>query len=109
MAASEYLSTKSEGGGQDPLKASLYTGSVYVIAVLLLILPYLILGNYFSCLVLSVLNAILLILVFTFYVSVARDIPFRKRFFEMAGISLGIAAITFGIGVLVKAFLDLDV
>jgi len=109
MAASEYLSTKSEGGVQDPLKASLYTGSVYVIAVLFLIFPYLIFGNYFFCLGLSVLNAILLILVFTLYVSVARDIPFRKRFFEMAGISLGIAAITFGIGILVKTFLGLDV
>src|SRR4030042_194781 len=33
MAASEYLSTKSEEGPQNPLKASLYTGSAYVLTV----------------------------------------------------------------------------
>ena len=40
MAASEYLSTKSEEGKGNPLKASLYTGSAYVITVMFLIFPY---------------------------------------------------------------------
>jgi len=37
MAASEYLSTKSEGQAKSPLKASIYTGSVYILTVLVLI------------------------------------------------------------------------
>jgi VIT1/CCC1 family predicted Fe2+/Mn2+ transporter len=51
MGASEYLSTKSEGTGQDPVRASIYTGSAYIVTVLILILPYLILENFYVCLV----------------------------------------------------------
>jgi len=47
--------------------------------------------------------------IFTFYVSVAKGIPFRRRFVEMASISLGIAAISFGIGFVIKRFLNVDV
>lgn len=45
MAASEYLSTKSEEGAKNPLKASVYTGSAYVLTVLFLIFPYLFFTN----------------------------------------------------------------
>jgi vacuolar iron transporter family protein len=40
---------------------------------------------------------------------VARDLPFWRRFAEMAGISLGVAAISFGIGYLVRAVFGVDV
>jgi VIT1/CCC1 family predicted Fe2+/Mn2+ transporter len=109
MGASEYLSTKSEEGSQDPLKASLYTGSAYVLTVLFLIFPYLIFANYFVCLAFMLANAVIVIFIFTFYISVAKDTPFSKRFFEMAGISLGIAALTFGIGFLVRMTCKVDI
>ena len=109
MGASEYLSTKTEEGEQHPLKASLYTGFAYVFAVILLIFPFFVFQNVYFCLGFSVFNAILLILVFTFYVSVAKDISFRKRFAEMAGISLGVAALTFGIGFLIRIFFDIEI
>ena len=109
MAASEYLSTKSEEGSRDPLKASAYTGSAYVMTVLLLIFPYLIFANYYFCLGFTLFNAILVILIFTFYVSVAKGISFWKRFSEMAAISLGIATLTFLLGFLVRMFLKIDV
>jgi len=108
MAASEYLSKKSEEGSKDPLKASAYTGSAYVMTVLLLIFPYLVFRNYYFCLSFTLFNAILVILIFTFYVSVAKGIPFWKRFAEMAAISLGIATLTFLIGFLVRTFLKID-
>jgi VIT1/CCC1 family predicted Fe2+/Mn2+ transporter len=57
---------------------------------------------------LTILNAIIVIFVFTFYISVAKDISFRKRFFEMVLISLGIAALTFAIGFLIRAFLNVE-
>jgi len=109
MAASEYLSTKSEEGSRDPLKASAYTGSAYVMTVLFLIFPYLIFANYYFCLGFTLFNAILVILIFTFYVSVAKGISFWKRFSEMAAISLGIATLTFLIGFLVRMFLKIEV
>jgi len=108
MAASEYLSTKSEGSSRDPFKASAYTGSAYVMTGLFLIFPYVIFTNYYFCLGLTLFNAIIVILIFTFYVSVAKDISFWKRFFEMAVISFGIATLTFFIGFFVRMFLKID-
>jgi len=109
MAASEYLSTKSEDGGKNPFKSSVYTGSAYVLTVLFLIFPYLIFTNFYFCLGFTILNAVIVIFVFTFYVSVAKDISFRNRFFEMVLISLGIAALTFGIGFLIRMFLNVEI
>jgi len=109
MGASEYLSTKSEESSQDPLKAALYTGSAYVLTVLFLIFPYLVFANYFVCLAVMLTNAVIVIFIFTFYISVAKDTPFSKRFFEMAGISLGIAALTFVIGFFVRMAFNIDI
>ena len=109
MAASEYLSTKSEGDSRDPLKASIYTGSVYFLTVLFLIFPYFLFVNHYFCLGFTFLNALLAILLFSFYISVAKDIPFRRRFFEMAIVSMGIAALSFAIGILVRGFLNVDI
>jgi VIT1/CCC1 family predicted Fe2+/Mn2+ transporter len=108
MAASEYLSTKSEESSRDPFKASAYTGSAYVITGLFLIFPYVIFTNYYFCLGFTLFNAIIVILLFTFYVSVAKDISFWKRFSEMAIISFGIATLTFFIGFFVRMFLKID-
>jgi VIT1/CCC1 family predicted Fe2+/Mn2+ transporter len=109
MASSEYLATKSEEGSRDPFKASAYTGSVYVITLLFLIFPYAIFTNYYFCLGFMLFNAIIVILIFTFYVSVAKGISFWKRFSEMAIISFGIATLTFFIGFFVRMFLKIDV
>jgi VIT1/CCC1 family predicted Fe2+/Mn2+ transporter len=109
MAASEYLSTKSEGGDQSPLKSSIYTGVAYIFTVFFLIFPYLIFTNYLFCLAFTIVNAILVILVFNFYVSVAKDLDFGKRFIEMASISLGIALVSFGIGYVIRLFLGIEI
>jgi VIT1/CCC1 family predicted Fe2+/Mn2+ transporter len=109
MAGSEYLATKSEEGSQSPFKASVYTGSAYLLTVLFLIFPYLLFTNYYFCLGFMIFNAIVVIFIFTFYISVARDISFRSRFLEMTLISLGIAALTFGIGFLIRTFLGIEI
>jgi VIT1/CCC1 family predicted Fe2+/Mn2+ transporter len=103
MAASEYLSrrTDKERVGS-PVKASIYTGITYLVTVMLLILPFLLLSNVFFALVYTLVIALIIIFVFTFYTSIAQDLPFRRRFMEMALISLGVATISFGIGVMVK-------
>lgn len=108
MAASEYLSTKTEKDKKSPVKASVYTGSAYVITVLFLIFPYLIFTDLYLCLGVTILNAIIVIFIFTFYISVAKDIPFKNRFLEMALISLGIAALTFTIGFIIRTFLNIE-
>ncbi len=107
MGASEYLSTRSEEGskeneGKHPVKASIYTGIAYLITVSFLIFPYLVIGNLYGSLVWMMANAVIIIFLFTFYVSVARDVDFKKEFWSMALISLGVAVISFGIGYLVR-------
>lgn len=66
MAASEYLSTKAEGDGRDPLRASLYTGVAYIFTVLALILPYLVLRNPYLCLAATLAVAVLIIAFFIY-------------------------------------------
>ena len=109
MAASEYLSTKSEGNGANALASSIYTGLAYIGTVVVLILPYLLFTNYFLCLAMTLSFAILVILFFNYYIAIAKDLNFRKRFWEMFTISMGVAAFTFGIGYLIRVFLGVDV
>jgi VIT1/CCC1 family predicted Fe2+/Mn2+ transporter len=109
MAASGYLSAKQENTGKDPIKASIVTGSAYVVTVILLITPYLFFKNIFVCLGMVLAVAIFIIFVFTYYISVAKELDFKKRFLEMAGISLGVAAINFGIGLIVRKVFGISV
>jgi VIT1/CCC1 family predicted Fe2+/Mn2+ transporter len=109
MAASEYLSQKSDGGSANPLKASLYTGVTYLVTVALLILPFLLLSNPYIALPITLASAIFVIFLFTFYISVAKDLPFVRRFGEMVTISMGIAAISFVIGMVIRLVLHVDV
>jgi len=109
MAASEYLSKKSEGEGATALKSSTYTGIAYLITVGILILPYLILDDYRWCLAFTILAALFIILIFNYYISVAKDLNFKQRFIEMAVISLTVATISFGIAFVLKQFVGIEV
>lgn len=109
MAASEYLSTKTEGTGQHPIKAAVYTGTAYVLTVVALILPYLILKNYFIALASTLTIAVSIIALFNYYISVAKNQPFTRRFFEMAGISLGVAGLSFLVGLILRLVVGVEV
>lgn len=109
MAASEYLSTKADEDHQTALKSSLYTGGAYIVTVILLVMPYLLLSHYLACLGVTIGMAILIIFFFNYYISVARDLDFKKRFLEMAGISLGVAAFSFVVGYLIRLALGVEI
>ena len=110
MASSEFLAARSEGR-TDALKSCAYTGVAYLITVVLLIAPYLLFSstNYIPALICMLVIVILIIAGFTYYTSVAQDQPFKSRFLEMAGISIGVAVISFIVGVLAKQVLGLDI
>jgi vacuolar iron transporter family protein len=108
MAASEYLSTRSEETTKQPVRAAIYTGIAYIITVALLVMPYLLFENYILDLVITMTIAVLIIAVFNYYISVAKGEPFRARFLEMAGLSLGVAAFSFIIGYLIRKWLGID-
>ncbi len=108
MGGTSYLAKKSEESVHTPLKFALYTGVSYIVTVFLLILPYLIFDNVYISLGVMFLEAIVVITIFNFYISVAKDVSFREKFSEMALMSFGIAAISFGIGFLVREFLGVE-
>ena len=110
MASSEYLSARSEGN-VNAKKSAFYTGIMYIVAVILLVLPYILFPShkYVHALVTMLITVVIIIFAFTYYVSVAKDLPFKKRFLEMASISLSVAALSFLVGVLVKQFLGIDI
>lgn len=109
MASSEFLAARSEGR-TDALKSSAYTGTAYLVTVVLLILPYLLFGTtqYIPALICMLLTVILIIAGFTYYTSVAQGQAFKSRFLEMALISIGVAVISFVVGILAKKFLGVD-
>jgi VIT1/CCC1 family predicted Fe2+/Mn2+ transporter len=110
MAASEFLSQRVDDN-LSAFKSSLYTGVAYMITVFLLVLPYALLPkeSYMAALVLMMLTGLFIILIFNYYIAVAKDLPFKRRFLEMASISIIVAVLSFGVGILVKTFLGVDI
>lgn len=121
MASSEYLSTKQEGSHKYALKSAFYTGSAYVFAVIFMILPYLLMPttdiqlfgvaveSVFISLTITIVIVVFIIFTFNYYISIAKNLNFKKRFLEMITISLGVALLSFFIGYLVRIFFGIDV
>ena len=109
VASTEYLGAKSGTGGRSPLKAVLYGGVANIITFVLLLFPYFIFTNVYIALGVMIFNAIVVVFLFSFYISVAREISFRRRFSEMALASFGVAALAFLIGYLARTLLHLHV
>ncbi|RJP53358.1 MAG: rubrerythrin family protein [Anaerolineaceae bacterium] len=109
MAASEYLSTRSENTQKHPVRAAVYTGIAYITTVTLLILPYLLLENYYLDLAIALTTAVVIIAIFNYYISVAKGESFRERFVEMAGLSLSVAAFSFVIGYFIRTWLGIEI
>ena len=108
MASSEFLSAKSEGRN-DAFKSCSYTGIAYLLTVVALIAPYLLFSQPLIALAVMIGIIILIIAGFTYYTSVAQDLKFGSRFLEMAGISIGVAVISFVVGILAKLILGVDI
>jgi len=110
MTASSYLSAKSEG---DPnaVKSCAYTGIMYLITVVFLAAPYLLFpaSAALPALITMLLIVALIILGFNYYISVAKSLNFKQRFMEMFIISGSVAVLSFVVGLLVKAWLGIDV
>lgn len=107
MAASSYLSSKADGE-EDALKSATYTGIAYLITVALLVAPYLLLESGLMALGCMIAIAIFIIFIFNYYISIAKDLNFKKRFLEMAIISISVAGFSFLLGFVLKQFLGVD-
>lgn len=108
MAASEYLAKKASQEDLNPLRASLYTGLMYVCTVVILIVPYFIFSTRIFALGMTMILATLIILCFTFFVSVVQETSFKRSFSEMLLLSFGVAGISFLVGLLARHLLHVD-
>ncbi len=109
MSSSEYLSAKSEGKNEGALKSAIFTGIAYLFAVTFLVAPYLIFTSPFVALIVAVVDSILVVFVYSYYISVANDQPFKKRFSEMVILSTVVGLISFGLGYLVRVLFGIEV
>lgn len=110
MMASEYLSVKTDSSRKiKPVRSSIYTGIAYIITVVALILPYMVMDNVFIALLVTILVAITIIGIFNYYASVAKSTGFRRHFSEMVLISLGVATISFLMGLIVNRVFHINV
>jgi VIT1/CCC1 family predicted Fe2+/Mn2+ transporter len=110
MASSEFLSAKNEGR-KDAFKSCAYTGIAYLFTVALLILPYLLFPSAQFILALGCMLLIIALIIagFNFYISVVRSEKFLPRFLEMFLISIGVAVISFAVGLLAKYLFGIEV
>ena len=81
----------------------------YLITVFLLVLPYFLFTAVEYALAAMLVITLLIIAGYNFYISVAKTVSFKKRFLTMAFISIGVAAISFGIGFFVKSYFGIDI
>ena len=115
MASSSYLSIKSEiesdndNNNKNPLKASVYTGVAYILAVFVLVFPYFIVSTPIVALAWTLVNALVIILFFTYFISVVKGVSFIKRSFEMALICLSVAGISFLAWMALKLIFDVNI
>jgi VIT1/CCC1 family predicted Fe2+/Mn2+ transporter len=109
MAASGYLSSQEDERDElNPVKSALFTGLAYIVTVAFLVFPYLIQDNSYWALGGMLVITVLIIAVYTYYISVAKNVKFSRRFSGMVVISLGVALLSFGIGMLVKQVFNVE-
>jgi len=109
MAASEYLSQRAEKGNKNPLKAALYTFIAYLTVVFALVIPYFVLHRYLPAFFLSVSMGVVVIAVFSIFVSVVQERTFRGSFSEMFLITFSVGVVSFVIGVIARKVFHIEV
>lgn len=110
MASSEYLSQRSEPTpGVSAVKSAVYTGITYLVAVILLVLPFFCFNVALYSLAVTLCIVVLIILAFNYYICIAKDMNFKRHFLEMLIVSLSVTVLSFGVGVIVKNVFGLDV
>ncbi|MFQ6370703.1 VIT1/CCC1 transporter family protein [Shewanella sp. YIC-542] len=110
MAGSAYLESKENPLQEiSALSYSGYTGVSYLVTTAVLVMPFFVLDAMAAALALMFALALVAIVLYTFYISVAKGLSFTQRVLQMASITFGVALISFFIGYAVKYFLGVEV
>ncbi|HOW82740.1 MAG TPA: VIT1/CCC1 family protein [Spirochaetota bacterium] len=103
MVASEYLSQKSEcEDASSPKKAALYTGMIYIFVVVSIVTPYFIFENPYAALGVAICAVVLIVTAFTFFMSVVKNLDYKKALFEVSSITAGVVALSLVIGMAIR-------
>ncbi len=110
MAGSAYLEARENADqGIEPTKYALYTGLSYILTTILVVLPFFLTSSTKTALVMMFGAAALAIVVYNYYIAVAREEDFAKRVKEMFLITFGVAAISFVIGYIVNHYFGIEI
>jgi len=110
MAGSAYFEAKeNESTEIKPLTYSLYTGISYIVTTAILVVPFFLFDKMMYALLVMFIFAFITILLYNFYISVAKDLSFSKRVLQMSAITFGVAIISFGIGYIVKVYFGIEI
>ncbi len=107
MASAAYLQSKQETG-KPSAPAAISTGVAYIIAVVLLALPYFITDNMPYAFGASIIVAIFLVAGFTFYGAVLNDTKFSRDFFQAVALTIGTAIATYFFGLFIGQFFGIQ-
>lgn len=108
MASSEYLSRKTERASH-PKISSFYTGAAYFISVIFLVAPFFIFNDYIPAIATTIGVAIVIIAMFSYFITKTQKISFKRRFTETVLISMGVTLLSFIIGYALRSILEIDI
>lgn len=110
MAASAYLEANENPNKEiKPVVYALYTGFSYFLTTTVLAMPFFILNSITKSLILMFICAFIAILLYNFYISVAKDLKFTKRVFQMLTITSGVSIISFLFGYFIKYYFGVEI
>lgn len=92
---------------KNAIKKSFFEGSIYLITVFFLIIPFFFVNDPFFAMGISAFNSFLIIIFLTYYVSIVKELSLKKMFSITLLITLGIGTLSFIIGWIVKTILNL--
>jgi VIT1/CCC1 family predicted Fe2+/Mn2+ transporter len=101
MAASAFMQARSEHN-KDPLQAATATGLSYLAVVLILIAPFFFFARIMFALIAMLVLSVVIIAAMTKYISIRFGRSWLREFKIMLILSLGVSAITFAIGTLLR-------
>jgi VIT1/CCC1 family predicted Fe2+/Mn2+ transporter len=103
----ELFLTERTTENREAIKKSFFEGSIYLITVFFLITPFFLMANPFVAMGIGAFNSLIIIIFFTYYVSVVKELSLKKMFSITLLITLGIGTLSFIIGWIVRTVLNL--
>ncbi len=110
MAGSSYLEAKENPtDGISPGVYAAYTGISYILTTFFLVFPFFVIENIDIALISMFIAAFIAIVLYNFYISVAKDQSFYRRTTQMLAITFGVALISYAIGYSVHHYLGIQI